>query len=140
MAMRNKRIRNMSFVVCFGALVALPVMSSAEDATALGKSMYLTYCSACHGETGSGDGVVSGFMRPKPTDLTRLAEQAGGRFPFLQTMQVIDGSTTVRAHGDVDMPVWSEVFRDETTATMQRRAEVKGKLLIITEHLASIQK
>ena len=84
--------------------------------------------------------VVTGtFMRPKPTDLTRIAMRNHGTFPFTRVMADIDGTNTVRAHGDPDMPVWGEVFRDESTWDAARRADVRGKLLIITDYLQHIQ-
>jgi len=38
----------------------------ADDA----KTAYATYCSACHGDAGKGDGAVAGALDPKPSDLT----------------------------------------------------------------------
>jgi mono/diheme cytochrome c family protein len=121
-------------------VIGMPRSAAAEDIKDISKAMYLKYCSACHGEAGAGDGVVSGFMRPKPTDLTTMAKDAGGEFPFMKAMQSIDGTVTIRAHGESQMPVWGEKFKDETTLTMQRRAEIKGKLLLITEYVRSLQK
>lgn len=45
-------------------LVASPAL--ADDA----KTTYATYCSACHGEAGKGDGAAAGAIDPKPSDLT----------------------------------------------------------------------
>jgi mono/diheme cytochrome c family protein len=100
---------------------------------------YLRYCGACHGPAGKGDGVAGTFMNPKPTDLTGIAKKNGGDFPFARVMEQIDGTTVVRAHGDPDMPVWGEVFRSQSAWDATRRADVRGKLLLITEHLRSIQ-
>ena len=104
-----------------------------------GKAMYLKYCSACHGSGGKGDGVVSGLMQPRPTDLTQIAKKAGGKFPFVETMQAIDGTKTVKGHGGADMPVWGETFRQEHADSLNQQARVRGQLLLITEYLASIQ-
>ncbi len=101
--------------------------------------MYLKYCGACHGESGKGDGVVSGFLRPRPTDLTQIAKQAGGVYSSARVMQLIDGTKTVRAHGDPDMPVWGEVFRQQSNVSLTRRVEAQGKLLLIAEYLGKIQ-
>jgi len=120
-------------------LVATLGTSFAAHAQSLGEALYRKYCSACHGPQGKGDGVVSGFMRPKPTDLTQLARKAGGEFPYMRTMMVIDGRQHIRAHGDPDMPVWGEVFWAESTAPITRAAELRGKLMLITEYLQSIQ-
>jgi len=103
------------------------------------KQAYLKYCSACHGSEGKGDGVVSGFMSPKPTDLTQLAKKAGGKFPFATVMQSIDGTASTRAHGDPDMPIWGEIFRAQAAGSLAKTAEVRGLVLMLTEHVQSIQ-
>ena len=104
------------------------------------KATYLRYCSACHGESGKGDGVVSQLMRPQPTDLTKIAKANKGEFPSTRVMQIIDGRETVRAHGDPAMPIWGELFNQEqgATATGQAR-DVRLKVMQITDYLRSIQ-
>jgi mono/diheme cytochrome c family protein len=120
-------------------VVILPVAGFAAPTHDAARAMYLQYCGACHGESGKGDGVVSGFLRPRPTDLTQIAKKAGGAYSSAQVVQMIDGTKTVRAHGDADMPVWGEVFRQRSTAPMSQRVEIQGKLLLIAEYLRSIQ-
>jgi len=126
-------------VLCVAGIGSLPAAVLGGPPEPVGKAMYLRYCGACHGPGGKGDGVVSGLMRPRPSDLTQIAKKAGGEFPFMQTLQSIDGTKTIRAHGDPDMPVWGEIFRDQTAASVDRRAAVQGKLLLITDYLRSIQ-
>ena len=127
-------------MLCATAFLCLmPALLWAAPASSPEKAAYLRYCSACHGETGKGDGVVSGFMTPKPTDLTQLAKQSGGQLSQAKLRQVIDGSATVRAHGDSDMPVWGEVLRAESAAPLHEQAEVRGKLMLISEYVESIQ-
>ncbi len=121
-----------------GVFVRVAAGEAAETDTP-GKWLYLKYCGACHGSDGKGDGVASGFMRPKPTDLTQLAKKAGGTFPYVPTMQAIDGTKTVAAHGDANMPVWGEIFRLESSAPMERRVDVQGKVMLITDYIRSIQ-
>lgn len=120
-------------------VISLPVTAYAASAEDPAKAMYLQYCGACHGETGKGDGAVSGFLRPRPTDLTQIAKKAGGSYSSIHVMQMIDGTKTIRAHGDADMPVWGEVFRQQSTAPMTRRVETQGKLLLISEYIRTIQ-
>jgi len=121
-----------------GMLCRLPAGQAAESDTP-GRYLYLKYCSACHGSGGKGDGVASGFMRPKPADLTQLAKHAGGDFPYVPTMQVIDGTKTVRAHGDAEMPVWGEALNGNTTGPMEHRVAVQGRLMLLTDYIRSIQ-
>jgi mono/diheme cytochrome c family protein len=123
--------------------LAVPVMvgvpAGAVETDNPGKALYLRYCGACHGPGGKGDGIAGTFMRSKPTDLTEIAKKSGGDFPFAHVTKVIDGRNTVRAHGDPDMPVWGEVFEDQRSWDVMRRAETRGKIMVITDYLRSIQ-
>jgi mono/diheme cytochrome c family protein len=125
---------------CLAALSLLVAVSTAVAAdNGPAKATYLRYCAACHGEDGKGNGVVSGFMRPKPPDLTQLAKQNKGEFPFGRTIQVLDGRMTVRAHGDSEMPVWGEMFKGQEGTSIAEEATVRGKLFLIVEYISSIQ-
>jgi high-affinity iron transporter len=88
-------IRKVLFSVAASALFAMPLACSsagseksgtaaeaqAKPAAAAvtpamlekGKGIYKTYCSACHGETGKGDGPAAGVMKPPPRDHTDRA-------------------------------------------------------------------
>jgi mono/diheme cytochrome c family protein len=131
------RVISMMALTATVALGALPV--HAADTQDPGKALYLRYCGACHGPDGRGDGIAGTFMRPKPIDLTQLAKENKGDFPFMKVMEIIDGRNSVRAHGDPEMPVWGEVFADHSSWTMDRRAEIRGKLMVLTDYLRSIQ-
>ena len=122
----------------FGASVASGPVAAAEK-NHFGAALYRQYCAACHGESGRGDGIVGTFLRPKPTDLTKLAAKADGKFPFYEVMTVIDGRQTIRAHGDPDMPVWGQVFAAESRAGLTEHLEVSGKLLLITDYVRTLQ-
>ena len=119
--------------------VGMPRIAAAAQANEPAQGLYRKYCGACHGSDGKGDGPVSGLMRPKPTDLTQIAKKSGGDFPFVPIMQVIDGTKSVHAHGDADMPVWCELLKDPGSGSMDSRIAVEGKLLLITDYLRSIQ-
>ena len=56
-----------------------------------------------------------------------------------RSLLLLDGAEDVRAHGDPDMPVWGEMFRQQAGWDQTRRGEVRGKLLLITEYLQTIQ-
>jgi len=105
-----------------------------------GAASYRKYCSACHGLGGEGDGIVSGLMRPQPTDLTIAARGNGGEYPFKKVMDQTDGTKAIRAHGDPDMPVWGEILREPTHQDGVRRADVQGRTLLIVKYLESVQK
>lgn len=136
--MKGARWTILARVALAATVVSMTTPAYAAEAGTPAKAAYLKYCSACHGQSGKGDGVVSGFMRPKPTDLTQIAKKAGGRFPYAQVAAAIDGTTTVRAHGDADMPVWGEMFREEAPPVAPH-ATARGKVMLITDFVASIQ-
>lgn len=108
------------------------------DEAAVGRAEYLRYCSACHGDDGRGDGVVSGLMQPRPSDLTQLAAGHGGTFPTLQVRETIDGRKQPQAHGSTEMPVWGEVLAHEK-AMAQPDAHVRGQVQAIVQYLSTIQ-
>lgn len=103
---------------------------------AKGKIIYERYCASCHGVTGRGDGTVAPELRVPPTDLTRLAEKAGGRFPEEGVTRSVDGRRTIRVHGTGDMPVWGEVFtRTEGTESLT----VDSALRRVVHYIWSLQ-
>jgi mono/diheme cytochrome c family protein len=50
------------------------------DAVALGKKTYTTYCVACHGDKGKGDGIAAGGLNPRPANHTtdKFQKQSDG--------------------------------------------------------------
>ena len=81
------------------------------------KADYVNYCASCHGVGGTGNGPMASELKAKPTDLTLLAKNNGGNFPFLKLRNIIDGSYTegtLRAHSSNEMPRWGDVFRRES--------------------------
>jgi mono/diheme cytochrome c family protein len=135
--MRRAPSRTRLFVLA--ALLAAGPGAAAEQSSDPGRAMYLRYCGACHGPAGKGDGVAGSFMSPKPADLTKLAQKNGGTFPFQKVLAYVDGREDVRAHGDPAMPVWGETFHAEAAWGQRRRAEVQGKLMLITHYARSTQ-
>jgi hypothetical protein len=83
--------------------------------------------------------MVATVLRPKPTDLTQLANAHGGQFPRAQVERSIDGRQRIAAHGETEMPVWGEIFAKEKGSTITAHAEVRGQVQLITEYLQSIQ-
>ena len=125
--------------VVVAILLCLPTTATAAEPESPGKTTYTRYCSACHGRDGKGEGPVANWLTAKPTDLTQLAKNAGGEFPMIKVIQAIDGTSTVRAHGDSDMPVWGDRFRADVGTSLNRQAQVRGKILLIADYLRSIQ-
>lgn len=140
----QERRRTADRVVMAGVALLLMIITTRSGVAAaqgddFGRRFYLQYCSACHRPNGHGDGVVSQFMRPRPADLTQLAQKAGGKFPFYDVIRIIDGRETVRAHGDPDMPVWGTILESEEHDSPGRHEVARGKIILITDYLRTIQ-
>lgn len=76
-----------------------------------GAAMYHSYCAACHGKTGKGDGPAASALKAKPADLTMLSKQHGGEISAKDFEDKVSGVNMSPAHGDKDMPIWGPVFR-----------------------------
>ena len=83
-------------------LIAAPA-AAAQDPVAAGQQEYETLCANCHGRTGAGDGPIAAILTVKPPNLTQLARQNGGKFPFDDVYQTIDGRIMPPAHGTSQM-------------------------------------
>src|SRR5512140_3062872 len=126
-----------SLLLALAMSMATAALAAPADTESPNRAVYLQYCGACHGPAGKGDGIAGSFMTKKPTDLTVVAKQNKGEFPYMHIMRVIDGRDTVRAHGDPDMPVWGEVFAENSAAPVGRRIEIQGKLMLLTDYIRS---
>jgi mono/diheme cytochrome c family protein len=121
------------------ALLTLVAATGTTHADEAGRTLYLHYCASCHGPAGRGDGPVASSLGEKPTDLTQIATQHGGVFPFESVFQAIDGTRTVRAHGVSEMPVWGEVFQADPTSPLEQQILASGKVMAITRYLRTLQ-
>src|SRR5208282_5875965 len=77
---------------------------------ASGKRTYVEYCASCHGEDAKGRGPAAAALKTPPPDLTALAKQHGGKFPYEYVAGVVRFGKPISAHGSSDMPVWGPIF------------------------------
>jgi mono/diheme cytochrome c family protein len=77
------------------ALTAPLLAACVEPDLPTGAEDFATFCSACHGAGGRGDGPAAAGLARKPTDLTQLAARNGGAFPGTAAMAKIWGYTGV---------------------------------------------
>jgi mono/diheme cytochrome c family protein len=119
----------------------LSLSASAQDAS-FGSREFTVSCAVCHGSTGKGDGDMAKFLTVKPADLTVLAKNNGGEYPFLRVFQTIDGRTQVSGHGDRAMPIWGDRYQAETgvqPGTYGSELMVRGQILELVYFIQSIQ-
>jgi mono/diheme cytochrome c family protein len=101
-----------------------------------GSQLFRTYCASCHGATARGNGPLAEQLRRTPPDLTQFTKRNGGMFPSERVYRIIDGRD-VPSHGDREMPVWGDVFREVRGGSSA--AAVKARIDAIVRYLAGIQ-
>lgn len=112
----------------------------------IGKMEYDSACAVCHGLTGKGDDgpLKSLFAKPVP-NLTVLARNNKGVFPFDRVYQIIDGHQEVKAHGPRDMPVWGRAFSTQSSIYFDNyppqnsESAARSRILALTEYLYRLQ-
>lgn len=65
------------------------------DAASDGAPNYNTYCEACHGATGLGDGPAGQALDPKPASLPAVASQVGDDYLFWRISEGKAGTSMV---------------------------------------------
>ena len=101
----------------------------------LGKRDFRTYCPACHGLEGKGDGTLGEFLTLAVPDLTKLTKLNAGRFPEERVTEVVDGRADVKVHGMRDMPVWGDWFNAEAVSQDTDR---EARELIVQDRISSL--
>ncbi len=117
-----------------GAVIKHVPVSATSAAS--GKEMFTSYCAACHGTDGKGDGPAASTLKVPPADLTTLSSKNGGKFPGLKVSQAIRGDSTIPAHGSKDMPVWGAVFM---SLSHGHESEVQQRIANLTKYVDSLQ-
>ncbi len=109
----------------------------------LGRTDFVTYCAACHGVEGRGDGTIAEFLTITATDLTQLSKKNAGVFPRERATNVIDGRAEVKVHGSRDMPVWGDWFEfEEGSSVAGKGAEekvVQARINALVDYIETIQ-
>lgn len=98
------------------------------------KAMFQTYCAACHGKEGKGDGPAATALKKAPADLTKLSARNGGQFPENRVSRYIQGLDQLAAHGSRDMPVWGDLFK-----ALGSSGTVAIRVANLTDYVKSLQ-
>ncbi len=115
----------------FALAFALP--AQAQDAE-IGQDLFLSYCSACHGPAGQGDGPMAEVLTVAPPDLRQIAARNGGVFPVLGVAAQIDGRDPLLAHGG-EMPIFGRWFATEGEVAL---AEPSGQPVLMANSIADL--
>ncbi|HEY1985933.1 MAG TPA: c-type cytochrome [Terracidiphilus sp.] len=101
-----------------------------------GKQMYISYCAACHGVDGRGNGPAAGALKARPADLTTLARLNHGKYPGNHVLSVVRFGSDLPAHGSAEMPVWGPILGRMNQANGQ---EKDLRLSNLSRYLESMQ-
>lgn len=110
-----------------------------------GRTEFDHQCASCHGVTAKGDGPLRTFLVKPPSDLTTLAQRHGGKLPEQQVREMIDGRgmNEPGPHGNREMPVWGQRFREDAQETRMGRwkpeRKVRQRLDALVTYLQSVQ-
>lgn len=144
-------MKNKSIHLLLAAAMILGVnaasLAAGKDRPDIGKIEYENKCSVCHGIKGKGDGGVIDLLKRAPTDLTQLAKNNGGVFPFDRVYAVIDGREFVMGHGDRDMPIWGRSYKAEGAPAAEYFSDVpynmemyvRARILALIDYINRLQ-
>ncbi len=117
--MSSRRMPRLVVFVILGAALSVPAAAQTvkretakRTATIEGIDTFRSYCAACHGARGAGNGPAASALKTPPADLTMLARKAGGTFSARDVEDAILGRNKVYiSHGSSEMPVWGPILR-----------------------------
>lgn len=134
--MKSKRKQRMTLAAA-GILALAGHAYAADDAVEKsGQARFNQYCAVCHGADAKGGGPFANLMTKRPADLTVLAKNNGGEFPFGRVYDTIDGRNLLAAHGTSDMPIWGREMKD---AGLGGETDLRGRLVETIVYLRSVQ-
>ena len=136
-------MRNRTVTIGLAAALLASIGASAFEAVTLadysGEEIFLKYCSACHGESGRGDGPVARGLVTAVPDLTAISRRYG-EFPAMLIADTIDGrGARIDAHGTRTMPVWGYEFWVEEGGDVVAQREMKQVIAKLVDYIRSIQ-
>lgn len=102
-----------------------------------GAKVYRTYCASCHGVEAHGDGPVASVLNTPPPDLTKLTGKFEGVYPSEYVLRTVDGRHEFLAHGTRQMPIWGNIWREDST--MAGEIQVQKRLNALLHYLETIQ-
>jgi len=100
------------------------------------QEMYTSYCAACHGMGGRGNGPAAPALKVPPSDLATLAKRNNGTYPSNHVMSVLEGKAELAAHGSKEMPIWGPIFME---LGQGHPAEVQQRANNLTKYIESFQ-
>lgn len=141
------RFRNAAAALAVAIILGAPGTSAVADDKLVDveKSEYDGACAVCHGVTGKGNGPAAGQLAKLVPDLTGLARNNKGIFPFDRVYQIIDGRQEIKCHGPRDMLIWGQAFKAkssryfENSPVQDSQSATRSRILALTESVYRLQ-
>lgn len=106
-----------------------------------GDLLFNNLCASCHGIAAKGDGPAAGALEKEVPDLTALASNNDGVYPYGKVKKSISGKHRPVRQGTVDMPVWEQQFMyvQPGWTAFQREAFARRQIYTLNTYIESIQ-
>jgi mono/diheme cytochrome c family protein len=115
----------------------VPIQQTPVDS---GQKMFSTYCAACHGASGTGDGPAAQALKTTPANLTMLSQNNKGVFPSQHVKSVLQFGVQNSAHGSAVMPVWGDLLLTLRPSSGDAARLANLRIFNLTDYLQKIQK
>jgi mono/diheme cytochrome c family protein len=122
------------------------VEPGASAGAEIGRIEFMAGCAQCHGVDGRGDGVIADYLTVEVPDLTTIQRDNEGVFPAGLLYEIIEGRDGIAAHGTRTMPAWGDRYSAQAYMLLgwphdpgERDAFIRGRILALVEHVASLQ-
>ncbi|MGZ5032008.1 MAG: c-type cytochrome [Usitatibacter sp.] len=141
----SRKFRAIALAHVGAALIGSCAAALAAEKLDVGKMQYDSACAVCHGPSGKGDGPLKSQLVSRVPDLTVLARDNNGVFPFDRVYQIIDGRQEIKAHGPREMPIWGRAFNLGTSVFFENyppsdiESNARSRILALTEYLYRLQ-
>jgi hypothetical protein len=139
------KFRTIAVADIAAVLIGSSATALAADKLDVGKMQYDSSCAVCHGSAGKGDGPLKSQLVSRVTDLTVLAKNNSGVFPFDRVYQIIDGRQEIKAHGPREMPIWGRAFNMQTSIFFENypaydiESSARSRVLSLIEYVYRLQ-
>ncbi|HJU71402.1 MAG TPA: cytochrome c [Paucimonas sp.] len=132
----------LTVTVVFAAIGISAFAQGKSDRVDLGKYEFQANCASCHGVDGKGNGPIVSQLKKAPPDLTVVAKNNGGVFPFSRLYEVIEGAD-VASHGTREMPVWGWEYKvqagEYSLDPANSETFVRSRILALLEYINRLQ-
>jgi mono/diheme cytochrome c family protein len=122
------------------AICLWAIAVNAGSQTPTGQQDFQHYCAICHGPKGNGKGEAAYTLSGTyPPDLTQLSRRNGGKFPFEDVYEIVDGRKEFPSHERLNMPFFGTELEMEQGETAEGKAKTEARIRAIVHYIETLQ-